>query len=75
MTGLRRPLSGEVDAGFVNATDAIGTGNNIGGFVEVDAALYAPVEVVCGVRSFGKPSPATAKVAVITLCSSRPAMS
>lgn len=53
-------VSGEVDAGFINATDAIGAGSNIGGFVEVDAALYDPVEVVCGVRAGGKPSPATA---------------
>lgn len=53
-------VSGEVDAGFINATDAIGAGSNIGGFVEVDAALYDPVEVVCGVRTGGKPSIATA---------------
>ena len=52
-------VSGEVDAGFINATDAIGAGNSIGGFVEVDAALYDPVEVACGVRSGGKPSAAT----------------
>jgi molybdate transport system substrate-binding protein len=53
-------VSGEVDAGLINATDAIGARTNIGGFVEVDAALYDPVEVVCGVRTGGKPSPATA---------------
>lgn len=43
--------SGEVDAGFVNATDAIGAGDNIGGYVEVDQSLYDPVEVACGVRA------------------------
>lgn len=42
-------VSGEVDAGFVNATDAIGAAANIGGFVEVRADLYDPVEVGCGV--------------------------
>lgn len=42
-------VSGDVDAGFVNATDAIGALDNIGGFVEVGAELYDPVEVVCGV--------------------------
>jgi len=42
-------ISGEVDAGFVNATDAIGAGGNIGGFVEVRSDLYDPVEVGCGV--------------------------
>lgn len=49
--------SGEVDAGFVNATDAIGAGSNIGGFVEVDQKLYDPVEVACGVVKADKPSP------------------
>lgn len=49
--------SGEVDAGFINATDAIGAGSNIGGYLEVDATLYDPVEVACGVRS-GAASPA-----------------
>jgi len=50
--------SGEVDAGFVNATDAIGMANNIGGFVEVEPNLYDPVEVICGVLSAAKNSPA-----------------
>lgn len=44
-------VSGEVDAGFVNATDAIGAGDSIGGFVEVSADLYDPVEVACGIRA------------------------
>jgi len=51
-------VSGEVDAGFVNATDAIGAGAAIGGFVEVDASLYDPVEVSCGLRAGGAPSAA-----------------
>lgn len=49
-------VSGEVDAGFVNATDAIGAGAAIGGFVEVDPALYDPVEVSCGLREEASPS-------------------
>lgn len=49
---------GEVDAGFVNATDAIGAGDKIGGYVEVDQGLYDPVDVACGVRE-GASSPAT----------------
>lgn len=52
--------SGEVDAGFVNATDAIGAADNIGGFVEVSAELYDPVEVSCGVLATATSSPATA---------------
>jgi molybdate transport system substrate-binding protein len=43
--------SGEVDAGFINATDAIGAAGNIGGYVAVDSKLYDPVEIVCGVRA------------------------
>lgn len=50
--------SGEVDAGFVNATDAIGMAGNIGGFVEVNPSLYDPVEVVCGILTSAKNSPA-----------------
>lgn len=49
--------AGEVDAGFVNATDAIGAGDEIGGYVEVDPALYDPVEAVC-VRRAGAQSEA-----------------
>lgn len=41
-------ISGEVDAGFINATDALGAGRNIGGFVEVKPDLYDPVDVSCG---------------------------
>lgn len=51
--------SGEIDAGFVNATDAIGAADTIGGFVQVDASLYDPVEISCGIRTTDKPSSAT----------------
>jgi molybdate transport system substrate-binding protein len=43
--------SGELDAGFITATDAIGAGSRVGGFVEVDADLYTPVEIVCAVTA------------------------
>ncbi|NEW87105.1 molybdate ABC transporter substrate-binding protein [Rhodopseudomonas sp. WA056] len=43
--------SGEVDAGFINATEAIGAAGNIGGYVAVDSKLYDPAEIVCGVRA------------------------
>ena len=49
--------SGELDAGFVNATDAIGLADNLGGFVEVDQKLYDRVDVVCGVLASAKDSP------------------
>ncbi|MEA4858005.1 MAG: molybdate ABC transporter substrate-binding protein [Solidesulfovibrio sp.] len=41
-------VSGEVDAGFINRTDVTGLGERIGGFLEVDPALYAPIEIVAG---------------------------
>jgi molybdate transport system substrate-binding protein len=45
---------GEIDAGFVNATEAIGAAANIGGHVEVGAAFYDAVEVVCAIPSSAK---------------------
>ncbi|MFV0333848.1 MAG: molybdate ABC transporter substrate-binding protein [Tropicimonas sp.] len=39
---------GEVDAGLLNATDALGAGDNIGGFLPVDPALYEPIRIDCG---------------------------
>ncbi|ACO81161.1 molybdate ABC transporter, periplasmic molybdate-binding protein [Azotobacter vinelandii CA] len=42
-------VSGEVDAGFVNLTDALGVRERIGGFLEIDPALYDEVRIVAGV--------------------------
>ncbi|HCR11960.1 MAG TPA: molybdate ABC transporter substrate-binding protein [Solidesulfovibrio sp.] len=53
-------LSGEVDAGFVNRTDVMGLGDKIGGYLEVDPSLYAPIEIVAG-NLAGAPNAATAK--------------
>jgi len=39
-------LSGEVDAGFVNRTDVMDLGPAIGGYLEIDASLYDPIEIV-----------------------------
>lgn len=55
--------SGELDAGFVNATDAIGIAGSIGGFVEVNPQFYDPVEVVCGIVAAAKNSPAATSFA------------
>jgi molybdate transport system substrate-binding protein len=52
-------VSGEVDAGFINATDALGVTDSIGGFLEVAPDLYDRVEVVCAILS----SPKNAAVA------------
>lgn len=51
-------VSGEIDAGFINATDAIGAGATIGGFVEVAPSFYDPVEVGCGILEAKKSSSA-----------------
>jgi molybdate transport system substrate-binding protein len=48
--------SGEVDAGFMNATAAIAGGDNFGGFVEVDPKLYEPIEIACGIVTAAKDS-------------------
>ncbi|UXN04005.1 molybdate ABC transporter substrate-binding protein [Bartonella sp. HY406] len=42
-------VSGDVDAGFINATDALGAGDKIGGFIEVDQKLYTPIKISCAV--------------------------
>lgn len=39
-------VSGEVDAGFVNRTDIMNVGDKIGGYLEVDPSLYAPIVIV-----------------------------
>lgn len=41
--------SGDIDAGLMNATDAIGAGDQIGGWRAVDAGLYDPIAIACGV--------------------------
>ena len=41
--------TGDVDAGFINITDAIGAKDDLGGWVEVDPSLYQPIDITCGV--------------------------
>lgn len=53
-------VSGEIDAGFINETDAIGAAGNIGGFIVVDQRFYDPVEVSCGPVSASAAEPAIA---------------
>lgn len=42
-------VSGEVDAGFINLTDALGVRDRIGGYIEIDPALYGEIRIVGGV--------------------------
>jgi molybdate transport system substrate-binding protein len=39
-------VTGEIDAGFINLTDALAIRQKIGGYFEVDAALYKPIVIV-----------------------------
>lgn len=41
-------LTNEVDAGFVNLSEALANKDNIGGFIKVDKKLYTPIEIVVG---------------------------
>jgi len=53
--------SGEVDAGFLNRTDALGAGDSIGGFLEIDPSQYSPIEIVAvGVPGAKNPDAAKA---------------
>lgn len=42
-------VSGEVDAGFINLTEALGVRERIGGYLEIDRALYSPIRIVGGI--------------------------
>ncbi len=42
-------VSGEIDAGFINITDAIGIQDNIGGYLAADPSLYTPIHIQAGV--------------------------
>ncbi|EFL50528.1 molybdenum ABC transporter, periplasmic molybdate-binding protein [Solidesulfovibrio fructosivorans JJ]] len=53
-------VSGEVDAGFVNRTDIMNVGDKIGGYLEVDPSLYAPIVIVAESLA-GSPNPDGAK--------------
>lgn len=41
-------LSGEVDAGLLNLTDALAIKDRIGGYLEIDPKLYSPIRIVAG---------------------------
>ncbi|ABL64499.1 molybdate ABC transporter substrate-binding protein [Chlorobium phaeobacteroides] len=42
-------VSGEIDAGFINITDAIGIQENIGGYLVAGQSLYTPIHIQAGV--------------------------
>ena len=51
--------SGEVDAGFINLTEALAIRERIGGYVELPQSGYKPVQIAAGVLA-GQESPALA---------------
>lgn len=42
-------VSGEVDAGFINLTDAMGIQDKIGGYIEIDPSSYSHIKIVGGI--------------------------
>jgi molybdate transport system substrate-binding protein len=44
-------VSGEIDCGFINITDAIGIQDKIGGYLAADKSLYTPILIQGGVVS------------------------
>ncbi|NMC48553.1 MAG: molybdate ABC transporter substrate-binding protein [Desulfovibrio sp.] len=50
-------VSGEIDAGFINLTDAMGVKDSIGGMLDVDQSLYSPILIVAGVLAEFKDKP------------------
>ena len=52
--------TGEVDAGFMNLTQALAAPDQIGGYREMDEKLYKPVSIAC-IRMENAPSPDAAR--------------
>lgn len=52
--------TGEVDAGFMNLTQAQATAHTLGGYAEIDQQLYSPISITC-IRMDSSPSPDAAK--------------
>ncbi|MGB6067014.1 MAG: molybdate ABC transporter substrate-binding protein [Desulfomonilaceae bacterium] len=54
-------ISGNVDAGFINLTDALYIKDKLGGYVTVDRASYNPIKIVVGVVKGYQNNPETKK--------------
>lgn len=54
-------VSGEVDAGFINLTDALGVRERIGGYIEIDPALYGEIRIAGGVVAGREAQPGVAE--------------
>jgi len=49
-----------VDAGFLNLTQAMAVGKQLGGYIEVDEKFYKPIAIAC-IRLQTSPNTAAAK--------------
>ena len=54
-------VSKEVDAAFINITDALGINDRIGGYIYVDEKLYSPIDIIGGVIKNFENDPVVAK--------------
>ena len=52
-------VSAEVDAGFINITDALSIKDKIGGFIEIDPQSYGSIKIVAGIIKGREADPAT----------------
>lgn len=52
-------IAGEIDAGFINLTDALAVRDKIGGYFEADPAAYTPIHIVCAVVAGHENDPET----------------
>ncbi|GAB2894876.1 molybdate ABC transporter substrate-binding protein [Uliginosibacterium flavum] len=55
-------ISGEVDAGFINLTEALGIRDKIGGFIEIPVDEYAPIRITAGLVAGQDSAPVRALV-------------
>jgi len=55
-------ISGEVDAGFINLTEALGIRDKIGGFIEIPAGDYSPIRITAGLVAGQDSAPVRALV-------------
>ena len=52
-------IAGEIDAGFINLTDALAVRDKIGGYLEADPKTYDPIRIVCAVVAGHENDPET----------------
>lgn len=55
-------ISGEVDAGFINLTEALAIRDRIGGFIEIPVDDYAPIRITAGLVAGQDSAPVRALV-------------